>query len=194
MPRPEGRNPPMNPMEWDPPVPNQTKDNIVFRTPRINDGAAIWRLVKESGVLDLNSSYMYLLLCKDFSDSCVVAEEDGQLLGFVTGYRPPGRENAIFLWQVGVDAKARGKGLGKRLVEAFLHNPGARGAAYLETTVSPSNEASRALFRAIARDLDTECTISPCFSENQFPDGGHEPEELFRIGPYELNETTPLIS
>ena len=100
----------MNPMEWDPPVPNQTKDNIVFRPPRINDGAAIWRLVKESGVLDLNSSYMYLLLCKDFSDSCVVAEEDGQLLGFVTGYRPPGRENAIFLWQVGVDAKARGKG------------------------------------------------------------------------------------
>ena len=181
-------------MEWDPIVSDQPNDNVTFRNPRVNDGAAIWRLVKDSGVLDLNSSYMYLLLCKDFSDTCIVAEEDGQLLGFVTGYRPPGRENAIFLWQVGVDARARGKGLGKRLVQAFLHSVGARGAAYLETTVSPSNEASRALFRAMARDLNTECNISPCFGENQFPEGGHEAEELFRIGPYELNETNPIIS
>ena len=173
---------------------DQTTDNITFRNPRINDGAAIWRLVRDSGALDVNSSYLYLLLCKDFSETCIIAEDDGQLLGFVSGYRPPGRENAIFLWQVGVGAKARGRGLGKRLVNAFLHSAGARGAAYLETTVSPSNEASRALFRAIARDLDTEYTVSICFTESQFPEGGHEAEELFRIGPYQLKEPNPLIS
>ena len=162
--------------------------DIIFRTPNINDGAGIWRIVKESGVLDLNSAYMYLLLCKDFTDTCVVAERNGELVGFVTGYRPPGRESAIFLWQVGVDASCRGQGLGKKLVGAFLTNAGARGASMLETTISPSNKASQALFSAVARDLGTNIEKVPCFSAAQFPEAGHEDEDLYLIGPYKPNQ------
>ena len=162
-------------------------DTIVFRNPVIDDGGSIWNLVKESGVLDLNSAYLYLLLCKDFASTCVVAERDDRLVGFVSGYRPPGRDNALFLWQIGVDASARGQGLGRRLVAQFLRNDGARGASMLETTVSPSNDASRALFRRIARDLGVDCEIQPCFRASQFPGAGHEDEELFRIGPYDLS-------
>jgi L-2,4-diaminobutyric acid acetyltransferase len=167
-------------------------DTIVFRNPVIDDGAAIWNLVSASGVLDPNSPYLYLLLCKDFADTCIVAMRDDQLMGFATGYRPPHRENVIFLWQVGVDAAARGQGLGKRLVAHFLRNDGARGASVLETTVAPSNEASRALFRGIARDLDAGCDVQPCFRASQFPGAGHEDEELFRIGPYDLTRPNRL--
>src|SRR5699024_2622490 len=78
--------------------------NIIFRTPTVADGAGIWRIVQESGVLDLNSAYMYLLLSKDFADTCIVAERDNQLVGFATGYRPPKRPDSIFLWQIGIDA------------------------------------------------------------------------------------------
>ncbi|WP_301289324.1 diaminobutyrate acetyltransferase [Natronocella acetinitrilica] len=156
-----------------------------FRTPNVADGAAIWRLVKESGVLDVNSAYMYLLLAKDFADTCIVAEQDNHLAGFVTGYRPPARPGSIFLWQVGVAAEARGQGLGKRLLAAFLQAPGARGATMLETTISPSNAASKALFSAVARDLGTEIKATECFREDHFPEGGHEAEELYLIGEFE---------
>lgn len=44
-------------------------------TPRIEDGAAIWRIARDSGSLDLNSSYSYLLWCRDFADTTVVARD-----------------------------------------------------------------------------------------------------------------------
>lgn len=156
--------------------------NIIFRTPTVADGAGIWRIVQESGVLDLNSAYMYLLLSKDFADTCIVAERDNQLVGFATGYRPPKRPDSIFLWQIGIDAALRGQGLGKQLLIRFLLNEGAQDAKYLETTISPSNEASQNLFQGLARDLKTNCDVSPGFTEQQFP-SGHEAEELYRIGP-----------
>jgi len=158
-------------------------DGIAFRPPRVEDGAEMWHVVNETGVLDPNSGYLYLLLARDFAHTCVVAEENGRLLGFVTGYRRPAAEDTVFLWQVGLRPEAQGRGLGRRLVHAFLASPGARQAAFLETTVTPSNEASRALFRAVARDFDAECRVGPCFLAGQFPQAGHEDEELFRIGP-----------
>ncbi|KAB7627227.1 diaminobutyrate acetyltransferase [Alkalilimnicola sp. S0819] len=167
-------------------------DGITFRNPTVEDGGAIWRIVKESGVLDLNSSYMYLLLCKDFGDSCVIAEHEGRAVGFVTGYRPPGRPEAAFLWQVGVDSAMRGHGLGKRLLGAFLRSPGNRGATRLETTISPDNDASRALFRAVARDLGAEVKVEPCFTAAHFPEAGHEDEELFLIGPFDAETPNKL--
>ncbi len=167
---------------------NQTTQDpdatIHFRAPTVADGAEIWRVVNESGVLDPNSCYMYLLLCKDFADTCVVAECEGRVVGFVTGYRPPARPEAIFLWQVGVDGSMRGRGMGKRLLGAFLRSEGAAGAERLETTISPSNQASRALFASVARAIGAEVTITTGFTESDFPPGGdHEPEELFLIGP-----------
>lgn len=156
--------------------------HMIFRTPTVADGAGIWRIVQESGVLDLNSAYLYLLLSKDFADTCIVAEQDKRLIGFASGYRPPTRHEVIFLWQIGIIADLRGQGLGKRLLAHFLRNTGASGAEFLETTISPSNEASQNLFRGLARDMDTNCQVSPCFTEQDFP-SGHEAEELYRIGP-----------
>lgn len=158
--------------------------DIELRPPDVTDGSEIWRIVRDAGTLDLNSVYLYLLLCKDFPQTCVVAEQGGRLVGFVTGYRPPGRDDVIFLWQIGVDAALRGQGLGKRLLTRFLDSEGTAGASYLETTISPSNQASQKLFRGLARDLGTECRVSPCFDADHFPDG-HEAEELYRIGPFD---------
>jgi len=155
---------------------------MIFRTPTVADGSGIWRIVQESGVLDLNSAYLYLLLSKDFADTCIVAEQDKQLVGFATGYRPPATPEVIFLWQIGIVAEQRGQGLGSRLLAKFLSNPGAKGAQFLETTISPSNTASKKLFLGLTRDLATECQVSSCFTEQDFPNG-HEAEELYRIGP-----------
>ena len=147
------------------------------------DGAAIWRLVQEAGTLEANTAYCYVLMCTHFDETCLLAEDDdGRPCGFVVAYCPPRQVDTVFVWQVGVLSAARGAGLGRRLLRELVERNSARGVRYLEASVTPDNEASRALFRGLARELGTECAVGPFMGSDLFP-GEHEPEELFRIGP-----------
>jgi len=168
--------------------PNKTKrtNEFVLRKPEVADGAKIFALVESCKPLDKNSVYSYLLLCHHFADTCAVAELDGETVAFLSGYRPPGREEVFFVWQVAVDPHMRGRGLGKLLLQEVLHRPGVRDCSSLETTITPSNEASQRLFSSLARDLKARCTVVSCFSEEHFGHENHEAEHLFRIGPFLL--------
>ncbi|MEX0382136.1 diaminobutyrate acetyltransferase [Spiribacter sp. 1M153] len=172
-------------------IPDQ---GIRLRSPNADEGGAMWSVARDTQTLDLNSSYLYMLLARDFADTCVIAEHEGRIVGFASGYRRPRHPEVVFLWQVGIRPRLQGQGLGKRLIAAFLRQPGADRASMLETTIAPDNEASRALFQSMARELDTDCQISPCFRAEDFPDNGHSAEELFTIGPYRpsaLNQLAP---
>lgn len=156
----------------------------VFRMARPEDGAKMWELVREMGGLELNTAYFYVLFCIDFAETCVVAEVDGEMAGFVLGHRPPKRSDAIFVWQVGVAPWMRKQGLARRLIDAFIEqNPDAR---WLEASVTPENTASRKLFRSVARDRDVGCEVLDFMGASLFPNS-HEAEDLFRIGPFEPN-------
>ncbi|MDA3129887.1 diaminobutyrate acetyltransferase [Aliibacillus thermotolerans] len=164
--------------------PVQTVDSLTFEKPTAEDGAAMWELVKNS-TLDLNSSYKYIMMAEFFSETCVVAKEKGELVGFVTGFILPEKQDTVFVWQIGVDPSQRGKGLATRLLNHLVERTRrSSGVNYLEATVTPSNEASQALFRKLARTYDTACEVSECFSEDLFPGEEHEAELSFRIGPF----------
>ena len=49
------------------------------------DGESLWRLVRASKDLDTNSPYAYVMFCEYFRDTCLVAEEDGRIVGFIVG-------------------------------------------------------------------------------------------------------------
>lgn len=154
---------------------------FALRHPEVGDGAAIHRLVVATGVLDVNSGYAYLAVCAHHGRTSVVADADDRLAGFVTAYRLPERPDTLFVWQVGVDASARGQGLATRMLEWLLETTGAR---FVETTITPSNAASRRLFRGLAARHGAACAVSEGFPDHLFPGPGHEPEELFRLGPF----------
>ena len=137
----------------------------------------------DSGALDLNSLYCYLLLCSDFADTSVVACGGSAVLGFVMAYRPPPRRHTVFVWQIGVAAPYRGQRLGNRLLHELIALPACRDVFYLEATVTPSNTASRRLFQSFAGDLAVPCQVSPRFAGELFGTGNHEAEEQYRIGP-----------
>jgi len=101
--------------------------SVVFRTPRRADGAAIHRLIAQCPPLDLNSVYAYLLLCEHHRDTCVVAETDGGIAGFVSAYAPPGRGDTIFIWQVAVHDRARGRRLAGSMLDHLLGRPARHG-------------------------------------------------------------------
>lgn len=155
-----------------------------FRRPQADDGTAIWELVKHTGVLDLNSAYSYIMLGEYFAETCILAERRGRIVGFVSGFKPPQREDTLFIWQVAVAESERGRGLARTLILKLLASTACIDVRYLEATVTPSNAASTRLFRAVARELETSCVIERGFAGELFPGDGHEAERLFRIGPF----------
>jgi len=144
----------------------------------------MFRIVKESKVLDVNSSYSYLMWSKYFNKTSIIAEcENNEVIGFVSGFLQPESPDTLFVWQVAVDHKHRGKGLATKLIEQLLNQLKSEKVNYLEATVTPSNIPSSNLFKGIAKKNDTNCTVFECFSKDQFPDPSHEPEMTYRIGP-----------
>lgn len=158
-------------------------DEIKLRKPSVEDGAALHALVRECKPLDENSIYCNLLQCTHFADTCIVAEKAGRLVGFVTGYRMPAAPEIYFLWQVGVSADGRGHGLGRRMIQGILAREACRGVTELNTTITRSNEASRALFAALARAEGGQLSEHEYFTAEHFGGSGHESEYLFRIRP-----------
>ena len=41
---------------------------VIFRAATLDDGAAMWRIARDSRVLDLNTSYAYLIMARDFGE------------------------------------------------------------------------------------------------------------------------------
>ena len=145
----------------------------------------MWRVARDSQTLDLNSSYSYLLFARDFAHSCRVAVQDDRVVGFVLGYRRPDDPTRLFVWQVAVDADQRGRGLSGRMLDDLVTAAGDDDPIrWVETTITDDNEASRALFARFARNRGADHEELDLFVREHFPDEGHEPEVLHRIGPF----------
>lgn len=160
---------------------NNHSDFVIdLRPPEMADGADLWRLTRDTGVLDLNSSYQYLLWCRDFASTSVVGvSDDGRLMGFITGFLRPDEPTTLMVWQVAVDAAARGRGLASRMLDYLVETTGVE---HLETTVTDDNAASKAMFASLAQRHDANHTVTPLFTPELYPDG-HDTEYLHRIGP-----------
>jgi L-2,4-diaminobutyric acid acetyltransferase len=156
--------------------------------PAVADGAALWRIAKDSKALDLNSSYSYLLWCRDFADTSAVArDEHGEPIGFVTGYLRPDRPRTLLVWQVAVDAAHQGRGIAATLLDGLVARIAAeRGLSTVETTITPGNTASERLFASFAERHGAAMERTVLFGAGLFPDGPHDPEVLYRIGPLSL--------
>lgn len=160
----------------------ENKPAITLRKPTIDDGAAIYELIKQSPPLDLNSSYLYFLQATHFADTCVLAEKDGQVVGFVSAYFRPDKKDSLFVWQVAVSVKARGQGLGKQLLYNLLKNQQHRPTVTeLCCTISPSNKASQNLFQSFAEQYRLSINIETFLEEKHFDHLGHEAEELYSL-------------
>ncbi|MFE9447478.1 diaminobutyrate acetyltransferase [Streptomyces sp. NPDC006739] len=163
--------------------------DLLIDQPAVADGASLWRIAKDSGNLDLNSSYSYLLWCRDFAATSAVARgADGEAVGFVTGYVRPERPHTLLVWQVAVDAAHQGHGIAAKLLDGLTARLAAeRRITEVETTITPGNTASERLFTSYAARHGASVTREVLFATDLFPDGPHDPEVLYRIGPL----TTP---
>lgn len=154
-----------------------------LRLPIPEDGESVHRLVESCPPLDTNSIYCNLLQCSHFASTSVSAELADELVGFISGYFVPDRDDTLFIWQVAVGEKARGQGLAGQMLQHIIQRPQCKRVAYIETTITESNKASWRLFESLAKKLSTKLESSVMFDRDTHFAGKHDSELLVRIGP-----------
>lgn len=159
-----------------------TRNQVVIEKPTAADAAAMWRIARDSHSLDLNSSYAYLLWSTHFRSTSAVAKLGDEAIGFVTGYVPPEHPDTIMIWQIAVADQYRGRGVALALLNTVIDRHDQDPYRWLKTTIGPSNQASMALFTALADQRLTIISRTSMFTTADFPDS-HEPEDLYTIGP-----------
>ena len=165
-----------------------SSESFSLRLPRATDGYALNQLVKRCPPLDTNSIYCNLLQCTDFADTSIAADNShNELVGFISGYRPTNRPDTLFIWQVAVDSRMRGQGLGISMLRSLIQRTAAQGVRWLETTISPGNSASEALFAKAFRQLGISAETRVLFDRATHFDGQHDDEVLYRAGPFDTS-------
>lgn len=157
---------------------------LTIRKPSSLDGMALNQLVSECPPLDPNSAYCNLLQCHHFNETAAAAFEGEKMVGFISGYILPTAPNTLFVWQIAVHSSARGCGLAGRMLEAILEREALAGVSFIQTTISPGNEASQAVFRKLANKRDTHIRSEMLFGKDTHFNGAHDDELLFTVGPF----------
>ncbi|NJQ01909.1 diaminobutyrate acetyltransferase [Streptomyces zingiberis] len=170
-----------------------------YRTPRIEDAPALWRMAEQTDELDTNSPYHYALWCRDFAETSLVATVDDEVVAFLTGYFRPDAPDTYLVWQEAAKPRHGIPMLGVQLFERAADRAVEKGARYIEATVSATNKSIIMVLKKCAKRYKAEVATSVLFPADLFPDGGdhgdpagpggHHEEVLYRIGP--LTPRTP---
>jgi ribosomal protein S18 acetylase RimI-like enzyme len=92
-------------------------------------------------------------------DLCLVAEENGRIVGFLLGEESfETDEQTAYLEWLAVDAEHRRRGLGRRLAEAALARVGELGKARVVVDIANPNDASRALAEELGFEEEVSVT------------------------------------
>lgn len=157
--------------------------SVILRKPEAADGDPVNSLISHIPELDSNSCYCNLLQCSHFSDTSVLAESEGEVVGFVSGYVQPKDPSVLFVWQVAIAPEARGMGLASKMLQSLLARQYVVPVTHLETTITADNSASWALFNRLADDCDAALERSLMFDCSHHFNDKHDSEFLARIGP-----------
>ncbi len=88
-----------------------------------------------------------------FGDTAFVAEDGGELAGFLAGFLSQTRPDEAYIHFAGVSPDHRGRGVGRLLYERFFAVARERSRTVVRCVTSPVNERSIAFHRAMGFDV-----------------------------------------
>jgi len=94
------------------------------------------------------------LFFEHFRETSFVAEEDGELVGFLNGFLSQTFPDEAYIHFVGVRPDRRGSGLARELYERFFAVARAHERSLVRCVTAPVNEGSLAFHRALGFDVE----------------------------------------
>ena len=89
-----------------------------------------------------------------FSDTAFVAEDGGELAGFLAGFLSQSKPDEAYIHFAGVSPEHRGRGVGRLLYERFFDAARAGSRSVVRCVTAPVNERSVAFHRALGFQVD----------------------------------------
>ena len=89
------------------------------------------------------------LFLDHFHDTSLVAEQGGELVGFLVGFMSPSKPDSAYIHFVGVNPRSRGNGLARHLYETFFARAGIEGRRVVRAVTAAHNSASIAFHTAM---------------------------------------------
>jgi len=94
------------------------------------------------------------LFFEHFTDTCFAAERDGELAGFLVGFRSQSRPAEAYIHFVGIHPSERGRGLGRQLYEHFFAAVRAQDCLLVRAVTSPVNRGSVAFHQQLGFEIE----------------------------------------
>jgi GrpB-like predicted nucleotidyltransferase (UPF0157 family)/predicted GNAT superfamily acetyltransferase len=94
------------------------------------------------------------LFFEHFTHTSFAAERDGELSGFLVGFRSQSHPAETYIHFVGVAPEERGSGLGRRLYERFFSTVQAQGCTLVRAVTAPVNESSVRFHRQLGFTIE----------------------------------------
>jgi RimJ/RimL family protein N-acetyltransferase len=143
---------------------------VQIRTARPDDHPAIVAVVDDWWGRAM-SGQLSRLFFENFSGTSLVAEDEGEIVGFLVGFLSQDRPDEAYVHFIGVRPDQRGAGLARALYERFEQQVAALGARRLRCVTSTVNEASVRFHTSIGFSVDG--TDEPAPSAGVDDDHGH---------------------
>ncbi|QYR19335.1 GNAT family N-acetyltransferase [Paenibacillus sp. sptzw28] len=77
-----------------------------------------------------------------FRETCLLAEENGKIVGFIIGFLSQSEPDEAYIRIVMVDPAWRGKGIGRSLYETFFERAGSLGRSVIRCVTAPGKKNS----------------------------------------------------
>ncbi|MCC6792265.1 MAG: GNAT family N-acetyltransferase [Thermomicrobiales bacterium] len=109
-----------------------------------------------------------------FRETSFVAESQGTIRGFVTGFRSQSYPEQAYIHYVGIDPATRGSGLGRTLYQRFFEAARTLGCSEVQCVTSPANTTSISFHKAMGFECllgDAEAGGVPYSTDYDGPGG-----------------------
>jgi len=123
---------------------------VVIRNIKEQDLKKIRSLVKECYPLGFHTLYTYWVISYYFSSLTFVLEDEGTIVGFISGIMSVDKPATAFIWQIGLKSSYRNKGYAQALIDKFVTSAQSLGASKVQFTIDPENTASLKAFHKYA--------------------------------------------
>ncbi|AQU81280.1 MULTISPECIES: diaminobutyrate acetyltransferase [unclassified Halomonas] len=163
--------------------------SYIYMHPSISDATSIYHIAQKTPQLDSYPEYFYLLWCRDFKNTSLVAKKRENIAGFIIGYLRPDDPQTLLLWQQAMSKETINKGIGIKLLYNLTKQCSLKGTRFIEATIDPSNKGAEKTLKGISKLFNTKISKKDIFDENLFSTNHHK-EVLVRIGPL-MEENQP---
>lgn len=101
---------------------------------------------KEWSDLVIEREAIYHVMCTHFRGTCFVAEDKGQIIGYLLGFRSQTYPDQAYMHLLQVDPSYRGLGVGQRLFSQFQQAAMALGCRQIYAVSRPQNKVGMAFY------------------------------------------------